>query len=253
MKRGGKIEICVLIGVLLGAASKAAVADTTSRPYDGIVERNVFNLHPPAPVVNPADLIPKTPPPKITLTGITTILGRKLTFLTTPGSKPGALPESVALAEGQAQNDIEVKTIDEKAGIVKVINHGESQTLDFEHDGAKPSGPPAGAAPNATMFPPPSLPPPNISSPQPGNIIRPLRSLPTRPSPFSNSGNGSPFGGGLGAANNGNGQNEGALSREEQVALIEIQRVKYQQENNPIHRILPPTEMSGETMNNAPQ
>ena len=252
MKRGGKTEICVLIGVLFSAAGKASVSDGTGRPYDGIVERNVFNLHPPAPVVDPATLIPKTPPPKITLTGITTILGRKLTFLTTPGTKPGAVPESMALAEGQAQNDVEVKTIDEKAGIVKVINHGEAQTLDFEHDGAKPSGPPPGAIPSATMFPPPSLPPPNISSPQPGNIIRPLRSLPTRPSPFSSSGNGSPFGGGLGSPN-GNGQGNGSLSREEQVALIEIQRVKYQQENNPVSRILPPTELSGETMNNAPQ
>lgn len=215
MKRGGKIKICALIALLCTAGAKAA-SDGTS-PYDGIVERNVFNLHAPPPVVNPADLVQHTPPPKITFTGITTILGKKLAFLTVPAAKPGALPESMMLAEGQAQNEIEVKQIDDKAGIVKVVNHGEAQTLDFDHDGVKPSN-----APPPTMMPPPAAPPPNV---MPGNVIRPLRSLPPR----------------------------ATLSPEEQTALIEIQRVKYQQENNPISQILPPTEMTPEMNKPAPQ
>jgi hypothetical protein len=218
MKRGGKIEICALIGLLLSTGAMAASdTSTAGQPYDGIVERNVFNLHAPPPAINPADLVQHTPPPKITFTGITTILGKKLAFLTIPAAKPGALPESMMLAEGQAQNEVEVKQIDEKAGIVKVVNHGEAQTLDFDHDGAKPTG-----APAPTMLPPPSAPPPNV---MPGNVIRPLRSLPPRSS----------------------------LSPEEQVALIEVQRVKYQQENNPISHILPPTEMTPEVNGAAPQ
>jgi hypothetical protein len=218
MKRGGKIEICALIALLLSTGAKAT-SDTvaSAQPYDGIVERNVFNLHPPPPPVNPADLVQHTPPPKITFTGITTILGKKLAFLTVPASKPGTPPESMMLAEGQAQNGIEVKQIDEKAGVVKVVNHGEAQTLDFDHDGVKVSG-----APGATMLPPPSAPPPNV---MPGNVIRPLRSLPPRTS----------------------------LSPEEQTALIEVQRVKYQQENNPMSKILPPTEMTPEVTGAAPQ
>jgi len=216
MKRGGKLEICALIGLLLTAGAKAA-SDDGAGPYDGIVERNVFNLHAPPPPVNPADLVQHTPPPKITFTGITTILGKKLAFLTIPAPKPGALPESMMLAEGQAQNEIEVKQIDDKAGIVKVLNHGEAQTLDFDHDGAKP---PVGPPP--TMMPPPSAPPPNV---MPGNVIRPLRSLPPR----------------------------AAMTPEEQTAMIEIQRVKYQQENNPIGQILPPTEMTPEMNSPAPQ
>ncbi|HWD91267.1 MAG TPA: hypothetical protein VG938_02855 [Verrucomicrobiae bacterium] len=210
MKRGGKVEICVLMGLLL-VTGASAMSEATS-PYDGIVERNVFNLHAPPAKVDPESLIQHTPPPKVTFTGITTILGKKLAFLTIPGAKPGALPESMMLAEGQAQNEIEVKQIDEKAGVVKITNHGESQTLDFEHDGVKPSGLPA-----PTMMPPPAPPPPNV--------IRPLRSLPPRSS----------------------------LTPEEQVALIEVQRMKYQQENNPISQILPPTEMTPEANGAAPQ
>jgi hypothetical protein len=209
MKRGGKIEICALVGLLLTTGAKAA--SEGAGPYDGIVERNVFNLHAPPPAINPADLIQHTPPPKVTFTGITTILGKKLAFLTIPAAKPGALPESMMLAEGQAQDEIEVKQIDEKAGVVKILNHEEPQTLDFDHDGVKPS-----AAPPSTRLPPPAPPP---------NVIRPLRSLPPRSS----------------------------LTPEEQVALIEIQRVKYQQENNPIGHILPPTEMTPEINGTAPQ
>jgi hypothetical protein len=256
MKRGGTIEICVLAGVLLGAGAKAATSeegpkDTSNNKYSAIVERNVFNLHAPPPPLNPADLIKKTPPPKITLTGITTILGTKKTFLTTPPTKPGSPPESIGLSEGQAQNDIEVKSIDEKAGVVQVINHGEPQTLDFEHDGAKTAGPPTGPPPGISSFPPPTLPPPAaLPIPQPNNIPRPLRSLQGR-QPQANNGNGNGFGGGM----NGFGGNQGnQVSPEEQVALIEIQREKYRQQNDPTGSLLPPTEMSpGSTGNPAPQ
>jgi hypothetical protein len=255
MKRGGKLEMCVLVGVLLSAGAKAATSDdTSSKPYSSIVERNVFNLHAPPPPLNPADLIKKQPPAKITLTGITTILGRKITFLTTPPTKSGAPPDSIGLSEGQAQNDIEVKSIDEKAGIVQVINHGEPQTLDFEHDGAKTSGPPPAPAPAANSFPPPALPqasPVPIPQPQ-NNIPRPLRSLQGRSSPFSGNNNGGAFGGGMNGANV-NAQNA-PMTPEEQVALIEIQREKLRQEGNPAHALLPPTELSpGSAENPAPQ
>jgi hypothetical protein len=238
MKCCGKKEIYVLIGVLLSTGASAIVSDN-SGPYNGIVERNVFNLHAPPAAPNPADLIAKTPVPKVTFTGITTILGKKLAFLTIPATKPGSPPESMMLAEGQAQMGVEVKQIDDKAGIVKIINHEEPQTLDFDHDGAKPSGPPPAAPiPTPTAFPRPAMPPSGV---QPGNVIRPLRSLQSRGGPSSGDNNN--WGGGIGSANNAQGGSS-SLSPEEQVALIEVQRVKYQQENNPIGNLLPPTEMS---------
>jgi len=254
MKFGGKAEICLLMGVLLSASAIAVTSVGADSPYGAIVERNVFNLHAPPPPVNPADLIKKTPPPKITLTGITTILGRKVTFLTTPPVKPGGPPDSVMLTEGQALNDIEVKRIDEKAGIVEVINHGEPQTLDFDHDGAKPTGAPPGGGPPPFAMPSIAPPPPNVTPlPAPGNVIRPLRSLaPRQGSTSDNNNNG--FGGAAGSANvNPQGQSTG-MTPEEITALIEIQRVKYRQENNPISKLLPPTELTPEvTGEPAPQ
>jgi hypothetical protein len=242
MKRGGKLEICALAVVLLSTGAKGVIADKADQPYQGIVERNVFNLHAPPPPINPADLIKHEPPPKVTFTGITTILGRKLAFLTVPGTKPGALPDSMMLAEGQAQNDIEVKEIDDRAGVVKISNHGQPETLDFDHNGAKPFAGPGGPPPAATAFPRPALPPPNVT-PAPGNVIRPLRTLPTRGTPFS----GGP--GGLGGD-----EGSAPLTPEEQVALIEVQRVKFQQDNNPVANLLPPTEMTQDAGGNpAPQ
>lgn len=252
MKFCGKIEICALIGVFAMASGRAVEKQAAEQPYQGIVERNVFNLHAPPPPINPEDLIKHTPPPKITFTGITTILGRKLAFLTIPGAKPGAPPDSMALAEGQAQNDVEVKQIDDRAGIVKVVNHGEEQTLDFEHDGAKPSGAPAVPPPHMTTFPNPAAPPANVL-PAPGNVIRPLRSLPTRGTPFSDNGQG--MGGAAGQA--GMGGQSAPLTPEEQVALIEVQRAKYLEQNDRTALLLPTTpltpEITGEAPTPAPQ
>ena len=203
MQRGRIIEICALVSVLLIARAKAVSNQAGS--YEGIAERNVFHLHPP-PLQPPMDIGSFRPPlPKITLAGTTSILGKKLALLTMPAAQPNALPESMMLAEGQAQEGIEIREIDEKAGIVKIINHGEPQTLDFDHDGAKPSGPLSTPGPNPARLPPPGEPPRGVTPELP-----PSRS---------------------------------DLSPEEQVALIEVQRVKYQQENNLLGKILPPTEL----------
>jgi hypothetical protein len=250
MKLGGNAKFGVLVGVLLSACAIGfASVGANENPYRPIVERNVFNLHPPPPPINPADLIKKAPPPKITFTGITTILGVKKAFLTVPPSKPGP-PESIILAEGQAQNDIEVKRIDEKAQIVQVINHGEPQTLDFEHDAPKIAGPPPGvqSIPIAMPAPIPAAPPPGVQPmPGAGTVIRPLRSLPAR--------NPSADGGlGAGAANVNQQSQVSNLSAEEQVALIELQRVKAIQQHDPVFKILPPTELTPEVLGQqAPQ
>jgi hypothetical protein len=251
MKHGGKTEICLAIGVLLSASAIAAKAASAESPYGAIVERNVFNLHAPPPPVNPADLIKKTPPPKITLTGITTILGQKKTFLTTPPLKPGGAPESVMLAEGQALNGIEVKRIDEKAGVVDVMNHGEPETLDFENNGAKPAGGPPPmpmGSPQPIAMPAPA--PANVMPmPAPGTAIRPLRSLAPR-SGLNNNG----FGGASGAANVNPQSQQSSMTPEEQVALIELQRYQAIQRKDPISKIFPTTELTPEvTGQQAPQ
>src|SRR5262249_46856385 len=72
-----------------------------------------------------------------------------------PPGKPGEQPktdQSYILTEGQRDGEIEVISIDEKAGSVKVSNAGTVQTLTFEKDGAKL---PATQAPAAPGTPPP--------------------------------------------------------------------------------------------------
>ncbi len=156
MKTGEKALACLLSGaVLCGGSAMAVPADN---PYQGIVERNVFGLKPPPPPPDPAEAN-KPQPANITLTGITTILGNKRVLMKTapkPG-KPGEAPKEMSyiLTEGQRDGDIEVLSIDEVAGAVKIRNAGEEMTLTFEKNGAKlPSTPAPGPVPGA----PPALP-----------------------------------------------------------------------------------------------
>jgi serine/threonine protein kinase len=81
-------------------------------------------------------------------------------------------------------------------------------------------------------FPPPLEPPPPVrppSLPPPGNVIRPLRRLPSRQTNL-----------------NSFTQGNDTITPEEQTALIEIERVRML-ETNPIARILPPAEFSAPT------
>jgi len=194
MRRGGQLTLFVLLGGLsVGAAASAVNPVPSASPYDGIVDRNVFGLKPPPPPPDPEAT--KTPPAKITLTGIIggTILGNKRALMKTPApqGKPGEQPkgeQSYILTIGQREGDIEVLDIDEKAGSVKVNNAGAVLTLTFEKDGAKlPATPPPpvpGAPPGAPV--PGAIPAvPNPAVPQPANpgFSLPTRAIRTVPSP----------------------------------------------------------------------
>src|SRR5437660_1094780 len=120
MKPFGKM----LFGVLGGLLFCAGVSGGLANPYQGIVTRNVFGLREP---LLPPDR-PAQPPPKITLTGITTILGYNLAFL--KAQKPGK-EQALMLTEGQRDGDVQVLEIDEKAGRVTVNNFGTVMTLTF--------------------------------------------------------------------------------------------------------------------------
>ena len=148
MMHGGKTLVFVAGAFVLGALVSAMAAESSGAPYKEIVMRNVFGLTNPPPPPGPEAT--KPPPPRITLTGITTIMGKKralMKVLMPP--KPGAKQEeqSYILAEGQRDGDIEVLEIvlDEKGGMVKVNNFGTVTNLTFENNGVKvASGPPPG-------------------------------------------------------------------------------------------------------------
>ena len=181
--------VCVMGGLAVYTTATAVPVDTSEssdNPYQSIVDRNVFSLKPPAPPADPSE-VNKPTVVKITLTGMTTILGNKRVLMKTaplPG-KPGEGPrseQSYILTEGQREGDIEVIEIDEKGGSVKVNNAGTIQTLTFEKDGAKlPATVAPASAPGVPGAPAiPGLPvshPGGIVPPGPGN---PSFQMPTR-------------------------------------------------------------------------
>ena len=101
----------------VGVSALGVTTDAQNTPYQSIVDRNVFALKPPPPPPDPEAT--KPPPVKITLTGITTILGNKRALMKSPAppGKPGepAKPEvSYILTVGQREGDVEVIDIDER-------------------------------------------------------------------------------------------------------------------------------------------
>lgn len=163
----GANTLVYLLGLSLSLVAHAASSDTSTSPYDAIVQRNVFGLKPPSPPEE--NTPPPEPPSKITLSGITTMLGNKRALLSV--QIPNKPAENYILSEGQRDGEIEVLQIDEHAGTVKVMNHGVEQLLDFKTDGAKPQ--PAAAV---AAVPPPA---PGLTRP-PGVPPPPVRTIPTR-------------------------------------------------------------------------
>lgn len=145
--------------LLLSAAARAQDADAAAatdvamaadKPYATIVARNMFGLLPiPPPDTNPP-VQPVEPPPKITLNGIMTIFGRDQALFkvaTKPKPNQPAKEDTYVLAEGERQEDIEVKKIDHQANKVTFDNHGVMQEIDLTEAGSTGGGGGAGAAP----------------------------------------------------------------------------------------------------------
>ncbi|HEX4342640.1 MAG TPA: hypothetical protein VH255_04575 [Verrucomicrobiae bacterium] len=171
MRRSQTVLIC-LLGLSLLAPAVRALADARPNQYDMISDRNVFKLKPLPPPIDPHAVQPD-PPIKVTLTGITTILGDALALLEAqPQGKPKIF---LTLAEGQRENDISVISIDQKAGTVTIKNQDLTQTLDMG-DAAKRAGAGGAMAGNSPV-------PSNLPMAAPGdNSVRDLRSrsIPTR-------------------------------------------------------------------------
>ena len=122
----------------------------------------MFGLKPPAP---PPEVAPPPAPERtILLQGITSIMGhRQVLFKVQTPAERGkkAEEQSYILGEGEGKDDIEVVSIDDTTGTVKFKNHGTPQTLDMEHDSAKPT---PGAAPAPGSRPGLPIPIPHVSA-----------------------------------------------------------------------------------------
>ena len=236
------------------AAAHAEVAPLADNPYAAIVSRNAFGLVP-IPTNPPVDPTPKVAPPKITPNGIMDIFGNLQALFKAPlPAKPGQPPhdESYVLSVGESQDDIEVTKIDKVAGTITFNNHGEVQELPLVTGVATSSAAPAGGGGAAAGGPMGGRPtggggPGNAGMPFPaaGGAANNYNPNP----PQGNAGAaGNPMSGGgpsFGAAQNGavpnsNSQSQEPLSPENQILLLEAQRMKAKAENNPMAAILPP-------------
>jgi hypothetical protein len=160
MKRTGKMLTGLAIGLSLVAVANGMVNDANKGSYEGIAQRNVFNLHGPSPGRMPEPITP--PPIQIRLTGITTIFGdKRALFMVQPpvvAGQPAGKEESCILAEGQRQGTLEVLAIDEKAGTVRVSSEGKVSVIAFPTP-KLPNAPTTAPMPAGTRVMP-TVPPP---------------------------------------------------------------------------------------------
>lgn len=244
MVKSVTIILCSLLsGALYSPAADQENEDTGSttppstNPYQAIADLNAFRLRPVPPPPEPEKI--KTPPPKITLTGISTMLGQRKVYLKTPGNpgKPGeaAKEQYYEIAEGTMDRDIEVLEINAQAGTVRIKYEGTEIPLNFMDNGAKAIAPPPGqpGQPGAPgMIPPPGsvgAPPPGFGNP--GSNVRPLPTRTLRlPTPSASAapamapGFGHPNPGLPSAA----AQNE--MSAEQHVIMLELERERTKQQ-----------------------
>ncbi len=258
--------LMLLAGGLAASGPVGAVpADPADSPYQTIVDRNVFSLKPPPPPPSAEDNKPQAV--KITLTGITTILGNKRVLMKSPAppGKPGepAKPElSYILTEGQREGDIEVIEIDDKGGNVKLKNAGTIVTLNIDKDGPKlPSTPPPVGAPALPGGIPPPIPGAThaITPAAAGNtgFTMPTRTLRLPPAAGGTSGStyNPMFNGGPGISpsvlqQQQQQQQQPSPSLEQQILLMEAQREANR--TNPKFPPLPPTQMTPNGDESAP-
>jgi hypothetical protein len=215
-------------------AAASVSTDTTQpgNPYASIVTRNVFGLNPPTPPDTSTDSGP--PPPKITLTGITTIFGPAEALFKVAGvPRLGKPPkdESYILTEGQGQDDVDVTHIDVTKGIVTFNNHGVVQDIPLvagvASGGDSGSGGGGGGFQRPQFGGPPGR--PGFNNIQ--NFRQRLQQQ--RAAQYNNSDNANPSG----------------LTSDDQAALIAAQHAQMQQDGNPMAALFPPTSYDNDAQN----
>ena len=263
-----RLHVALLLaisGLPLFAAVAVAPAEP-DQPYATIMQRNVFALVP-IPTNAPVDPNAATPPPKITPNGIMTVFGRLQVLFKVAVPAKGTQPakeDSKVMSEGDREDEIEVQKIDEAKAIITFNNHGIVQQLPLSAT-ASTGGAPAGAA--GTSFVPPGMNPAAMSGGpmgalgMAGRFGRNRASPPAAPTPppSSDASAGQPFSTeGMTPTTGGYVNQRGIfqpaasqMSPEEQTLMIEAQRMKYQQEGNPIANALPPTALTKQLQNEA--
>ncbi len=142
----GVSSVCstgLALGVLIfTGAARASGPGAESNPYGVIFQRSVFGLVPPPPA---AEISATDSPPEIVLNGIMVVFGHKYALFKSPADKG----KNYLLGEGQSDGQIKLLSVDDRAGVIKINNHGIVQTIALAKPPAPSSTPTAapGAAP----------------------------------------------------------------------------------------------------------
>jgi hypothetical protein len=172
MNRYGTIAVLASVLALATANLRAelTVTGTAADPYSPIAARNVFGLTPLSQNPLSQEQRNTATPPKITLTGITTIFGPAVALYKVAGSQQDGnqrQDKSYILNPGQEQDGVAVVAIDTEKAIVTFNNHGVRQDI------ALPNEPAAGekrfAATLAKGRPNGGKPKPARNNPKPGD------------------------------------------------------------------------------------
>jgi hypothetical protein len=123
------------------AARSASGPEAEANPYRVIFQRSVFGLVSP-PLA--AEISATDSPPDIVLNGIMVVFDRKYALFKLPAEKG----KSYLLGEGQSDGQIKLLAVDDRAGVIKIDNHGIVQTIALAKPPA-PSSAPVVAAPSA--------------------------------------------------------------------------------------------------------
>ncbi|MEO8429399.1 MAG: hypothetical protein ABI651_20090 [Verrucomicrobiota bacterium] len=143
MDRIAKTLILALSGLALTGTSAVVSGDTPENPYRVIAERNAFDLKPYQEP--PAPKVPEAPVADLKLSGFTRIGNIKRVFLVGMNPKePGRLIY-YEMEERVSQDGIEVLEIDELNGKAKIRRGGADLELSYEKNGMSPTKTPAAA------------------------------------------------------------------------------------------------------------
>jgi hypothetical protein len=131
MKQFGKIIVCVVSCLGFSVMAGPGNVAQTNNPYTSITSRNVFDLSAPLPVANEI-AASNEPLPKITVDGITSILGDwEVLFKVGEVNPAGAVVKEhfSILRQNETDDGIKVVSIDSDVGTVTFINHGTIQEI----------------------------------------------------------------------------------------------------------------------------
>jgi len=177
------------LGILIFTVMARATGPVAkSNPYSVIFQHNVFGLVPPQASADARAAV--APPSDITLNGIMNIFGSKYALFKVKADKD----KSYFLGEGQSDGEIELLSVDDGSGTIKVKNHGIVQIIALEKPPALVNAPPAAT---------PSIAPTTTAADNNGGQV-PAEGIPSSATDSNPAGGGAPLPPGLVAFGGGN-------------------------------------------------